>query len=418
MNIWLVTIGEPIPHQNNKLRLHRTGIIAKYISENTNFKVTWWTSDFNHFAKEHIFGKDTFFEPNKNLKIIALHGRGYKSNISMNRLLDHREIAQKFKNEAFKCPIPDIIVSAFPTLGLCQECIAYGKRFNIPVLIDYRDMWPEVFVDIVPNFAKIFAKFTLSYLFLKTKNVFSEAKGIIGITNEFLHLALDKIGRQKNIYDAVFPLAYLCNQYTAKQLDDAKIFWDYKLPRSNKLRISFLGTLGYQYDLDTILHAVQILNIRGQSNFEIILCGSGDKENFLITASKKVIGLHLPGYMSAAQIKVLLSTSDIGICPYNLSQAFLNSIPGKAIEYMSFGVPILSTLKNGELGRLIDKHKIGFHYEHGNPESLADVIENLIKIRVTLPEMKDKILSVFKSNFDADLIYASYVKHLENILTK
>ncbi len=85
---------------------------------------------------------------------------------------------------------------------------------------------------------------------------------------------------------------------------------------------------------------------------------------------------------------------------------------------MSFGLPLLPTLKNGELGRLIDKHHIGFHYDQGSPESLAGEIKNLIKIRRGLPFMKNRILSVYKSKFDADLIYRDYVKHLEKVVSK
>ncbi|MFM7682974.1 MAG: glycosyltransferase [Bacteroidota bacterium] len=416
MNIWLVTIGEPIPHYNNKLRLHRTGIIAKYISENTNHNVTWWTSDFNHFTKNHIFGEDTYFKLSTNFNIIALSCKGYRRNISIDRIIDHKQIAKKFTCKALKSIKPDIIVVAFPTLGLCEACTVLGKEWGIPVLIDYRDMWPEVFVEIVPNFLKPIAKFVFLPLFMKTNKTFSNATGIIGITDGFLKLALDKIKRKKNEYDGVFPLAYLPNQFTPFQLEEAHIFWEKAVPKSDKLRISFLGTLGHQFDFDTILGSVEILNVLGIDNFEIILCGRGDKEKALVDFSKKYKCVYLPGYMSAAQISSLLSTSDIGLCPYNLNEAFLNSIPGKAIEYMSHGVPLLSTLKTGELGRLVDMYDLGFHYEQGNPESLAGVIINLISIKLDLLLMRNRILSVYKSKFDADLIYRDYVNHLEKVV--
>ena len=82
MNIWLITIGEPIPHPKNKLRLHRTGILAKQISASKNHTVTWWTSTFNHFTKQHIYYKDSVVTVNSRLKMIALIGGGYKRNVS------------------------------------------------------------------------------------------------------------------------------------------------------------------------------------------------------------------------------------------------------------------------------------------------------------------------------------------------
>lgn len=415
MNIWLVTIGEPIPHESNTLRLHRTGIISRYISEFTNHHVTWWTSDFNHFSKEHIFGEDTIFSPSNNLKIVAIHGRGYKRNISIDRIIDHKQISDKFKLMALNQPKPDIIVAAFPTLGLCFESLSLGEKWNIPVVIDYRDMWPEVFVEYAPKSLKKLIKAVLNPLFLKTNLVFRRANGIISITDEFLNLALLKIPRVRDNNDNVFPLAYLGNQFSQLQLENARQFWSKMLPRSKKLRISFLGTLGHQFDFDTIISAVKILNEKGEDNFEIVLCGSGDKEMELLASSKNVRGLYLPGYMSAAQIKALLDESDIGLCPYNTNEAFLSSIPGKAIEYLSFGLPILSTLEFGELGRMVNKFGLGFHYECGNPISLAEKISSIIENQQNIITMRDKILSVFKEMFDADVIYSRYVEHLENV---
>ena len=53
MKIWIITIGEPIIHKHNALRIHRSGLLAKYISENTSHEVVWWTSLYNHFTNKY-----------------------------------------------------------------------------------------------------------------------------------------------------------------------------------------------------------------------------------------------------------------------------------------------------------------------------------------------------------------------------
>ena len=118
-----------------------------------------------------------------------------------------------------------LLLLTFPTLGLCEAAVEYGKKQNIPVIIDYRDMWPEVFVDILPKKMRLFGRIALFQLFSKTRNVFSKADGLIGITEEFLNLGLKKIGRQKHKMDAVFPLAYLENQFSESQLEEADKYW-------------------------------------------------------------------------------------------------------------------------------------------------------------------------------------------------
>jgi glycosyltransferase involved in cell wall biosynthesis len=416
MNIWLVTIGEPIPHKENQLRLHRTGIIANIIATRTNHTLTWWTSDFNHFEKVHIYGKDEIVKITSSYNLVALHGRGYKKNISIDRIYDHSEIAHKFKSKALRFTPPDIIVVSFPTLGLCEVSIELGKKWNIPVIIDYRDMWPEVFLEIVPKFLRPLFKLPLLPLFLKTKEVFKNATGLIGITEEFLNLGLQKIGRARNKFDEVFPLAYLANQFNDSQFNEATLYWNNFLPRTDKLRIIFIGTLGHQFDLETIVKAIELLQKKGIDDYEVILCGSGDKEEYLISSSERLTNLYLPGYISAAQIKSLLLNADIGLCPYNINEAFLSSIPGKAIEYMSAGLPILTTLEHGELGKLCKAHEFGFFYSLYSGTSLANSIEHLISIKKELSLKQAEIKSLYLSKFEAENVYIKYIQHLEKIV--
>ena len=133
-NIWLITIGEPIPHSENKLRLHRTGILAKQISASKNHTVTWWTSAFNHFTKQHIYNEDSVVEVNSRLKMIALYGGGYKRNVSFSRIRDHKQIAEKFIKLAQHQNKPDIILASFPTLGLCEAAVEYAKGKTASIL--------------------------------------------------------------------------------------------------------------------------------------------------------------------------------------------------------------------------------------------------------------------------------------------
>lgn len=410
MKIWLITIGEPIPHPGNKLRLHRTGILAKQISEAGKHEVTWWTSAFNHFTKEHIFEADTRVKVNDNLTMIALKGIGYKRNISIQRIKDHQQITEKFIKLTKAESKPDILVAAFPTLGLCGAAILYGKQNNIPVLIDYRDMWPEVFVDILPLKLQTLGKLALFHLFSKTRKVFAEATGIIGITDQFLNIALSKVRRERIPLDGVFPLGYLENQFTETELAEAVLYWQNKGLANNVKRICFFGTLGYQFDLETVIKAAHLPNT---SSYEFILCGTGDKVEELKKLNDGHPNVVFPGYMSAAQIKALMLISDYGLCPYIPKEAFLNSIPGKAIEYFSSGLPIVTTLGAGTLGQFVTSHEIGVNYEAFNSESLLDSLKNLDNI--ASQKMKLNISELYNVNFSSETVYSKYLNHVEKV---
>lgn len=56
MNIWLVTIGEPLPIDEGNYRLLRVGILANLLVKK-NHNVIWWTSTFNHIEKKTLFSR-------------------------------------------------------------------------------------------------------------------------------------------------------------------------------------------------------------------------------------------------------------------------------------------------------------------------------------------------------------------------
>jgi glycosyltransferase involved in cell wall biosynthesis len=416
MDIWLITIGEPIPSENNSLRMHRTGIFARIIGESNAHSVTWWTSTFSHSLKQHLFSKDEHIKINDNFNLIVLKGCGYSRNISISRIIDHAQIARKFRKYARKESKPDVIVVAFPTLGLCEAAIEYANVYDIPVLLDYRDMWPDVFLDIIPKPLKSLGRFFLDPLYKRTNKVFKNATGLIGITDEFLKIGLEKASRNVNGYDAIFPLAYLKNQFTSEDFENAWKFWrEIGVVKDEKLlTICFFGTLGYQFDLDTVLEAAKVLD-NVNANVRFILCGSGDKLESYKKNSSELTNVIFPGYMGAAQIAALLRISDLGLCPYYPKQAFLNSIPGKAIEYMSSNVPLLSTLGEGILGDLIKRNNIGFNYTSGSKDSLVETIRFINHNRSNLQEMHVRIETLYKSKFDAVEVYNHYLTHLKYV---
>ena len=210
MNIWLVTIGEPVPLSSWPSRpgLHRTGFLAQFLAKGGH-RVLWWTSAFDHFHKTHIAKKDETVEREANLRIRLLRGRGYQRNVSLARLRDHAEIARKFAFEAERERLPDLIVSALPTIDLSAACTDFGMRHDVPVALDMRDMWPDIFVDTAPGPARpAGACSALQPMFRQARRACAGASAITGITEAFVDWGVQRGGRQRSPLDRAFPLGY------------------------------------------------------------------------------------------------------------------------------------------------------------------------------------------------------------------
>ena len=151
-NIWVVAVGEPVPVEAGASdRLHRAGYLAHFLAEHGH-RVTWWTSTFDHFRRKHLFDADHSLAINDRLDIRLLHGCGYRSNVSLARIRDHAQIARHFAAAArAEERRPDIIVAALPTIELCLEAARFGKEHGIPVIADMRNMWPDIFLEVLPK---------------------------------------------------------------------------------------------------------------------------------------------------------------------------------------------------------------------------------------------------------------------------
>ena len=252
-------------------------------------------------------------------------------------------------------------------------------------------MWPEVYVDLFPGLLKNVAKILFYPLFYKANKIFKNATGVIGITSQFLDEGLKKANRQKITLIMYFRWFINKLTITTRILKMQKIIGVIKLIcLIKKLRICYFGAIGFQSNWESIIDSIKLIN-ENNLNVEFIICGTGDKLDELKNKSKNLNGIYFPGFINSAQIEVLMNHSDLGLCAYYPKQNYMESIPGKAVEYMYGGLKIISTLEEGKLGKFIKENNLGYHYNHDNSNELFLVIKEALKNK----KMKKIVSKIF-----------------------
>ena len=206
MKIWLITIGEPLPISCD-VRLLRTGIFANYLHK-IGHDLIWWTSTFNHIQKKHVTDRTKQKELTDRFKLILLKGSGYKKNISLARLYDHHILGRKFTKFSKIEERPDIILCSFPSIELASEAVKYGQKYNVPVVVDIRDLWPDIFVNALPMALQCAGKLLLLPLFRLSDSTLKNCTAITGVSENYMQWGLRKACREKNDFDRVFHLGY------------------------------------------------------------------------------------------------------------------------------------------------------------------------------------------------------------------
>ena len=143
MRVWLIHIGETLPIEPGKERKLRMALFAETLAD-LGHEIVWWASTFDHTYKKHIHDVETQIKLTANVTLYLLHGIGYRRNVSLLRLLDHYQLARHFQRAAPNLPAPDVILCTVPTVELAAAAVAFGRGRNIPVVVDVRDLWPDI----------------------------------------------------------------------------------------------------------------------------------------------------------------------------------------------------------------------------------------------------------------------------------
>lgn len=414
MKFWLVKTGEPLPSAHRNLeRMHRTGQLGEILASRGH-SVTWWTSTFDHYGRRQLYAEDTDYCWHDNITIRMLHGCGYQRNVSFSRMREHRVIAAKFAVRARQDTPPDIIYCAYPTIEFSVEAVRYGAEVGIPVVLDIRDLHPDIFADVFPRWARPLAKIWLVRAKWRSELACSGATAISGVTEEFRNWGLQRAGRSCTEWDRWFPFGYQSRMPQVADREKAEKFWDNLGVRSDdSFRVCFIGTIGRTLDLDQVISAA--FHVAENTRIHFVLCGAGERLFHYQRLAKNLTNVVFPGRINAAQIYVLMRRCSVGLDPLPDRFDFLASINNKAIEYMSGRLPVVSCPDRGVLAEMLSAQGCGISWKAGSGVDLARVLTSLSQAPEVVEHMSAQATRVFDERYKAEIVYGEMASHLERL---
>jgi glycosyltransferase involved in cell wall biosynthesis len=416
MNIWLVTVGEPLPIDSGSQRLLRAGLLGELLAQNGH-QVTWWTSSFDHVRKCHRVNDDQVVAIKNNYTIRLLHGRGYARNVSVARLIDHWQIAQKFRRLSHTLDRrPDVVLCSFPPVELSAEAVRFGAEFGVPVALDIRDLWPDIFLNLAPPPLRPLARAILWPYFRLAKYALRHADAVLAVNEPFVDWGINSGRRARSAFDHAFPMAYPSRDPASDEQKRAVEFWSrFGVSQADgSFKIIFAGTIGRQFELEPVIEAAKAL---AGSNFKFILCGTGDRFDHIRMLAHAVPNVIMPGWVGAAEIWALMRLAQVGLAPYHDEESFTHSLPNKSLEYLSAGLPVVSSLP-GALARLLADNRCGITYANRDARELRAALEMLRNNPKLRAAMGQNAKLVFETDYRAENVYAKMIAHLEALAAR
>jgi glycosyltransferase involved in cell wall biosynthesis len=305
--------------------------------------------------------------------------------------------------------LPEVIVIAFPPISTAYEVLRWAEKKNIPVIIDIIDPWPEVFITHLNNATKLLAKTFIFPLRNKVAYIFNHTQAIAAISNQYLDWA-------KTYNEAIPNTAcfYPAIQFEEmeKQLENAA-----KKTKKNKdvLKVIYAGSLGFSYDIPTILKAAAILEEKYSDTIQFAIAGEGPQKTLIEEYLLNHSNLEYLGRLPKEQLMEEYYKADIGMTQH--IKGATQSVTYKLFDLLGCGLPIMNSLESEMKAIILDNH-VGFH---NAPEDAVQLAANIVQChddRVLLEEMKKNALKLTAQEGDSVVVYAKALDYIERIAQK
>lgn len=405
--VWLVASGELIEGIDGASRPLRAGLLARALVGH-GCTVTWWSSRFNHFTKSHRPGPANA-TPMPRLSVRLLDSPGYSRNWSARRIVDHLQLAAGLLRAGKKAKRPDVIVASFPPIELAAAAVRLGRQFGVATVVDVRDLWPDVFRTMAGAERVLGAMAARAYDPLAIWTL-RNATALTSITESMLDWALTKARRQRSGREATFPLAYSSEQPTLEQIEEATAFWRRHGVVEGGPVFCYSGSLNTQVDLDFLIEAHRRVRHAGLDSM-LVICGTGTLAARLHGMLRTTDRVVVPGWVDRAQLWVLLRLCRAGIVPYHRRFDFELSIPNKVIEYLSAGLPVISTLQ-GPTRALLAEQGSGMTVPYGDSTRLAAAMLTLGRSDGEYRTMSEAGRKAHGNSLAAEVVYPQMSRHI------
>lgn len=410
--VWTICDGEPLPIDGDNIRLLRMFILSEELCKQSH-DVTFWTSNYDHFHKKKRHEAPLRIDSGYGFALDLADCWPYKKNASVHRAIHNMVVARsmehRMRTEQKK---PDIIVADLPTIELAELASRLGKEWGIPVVLSVRDLWPDVFYSMLPRPFQRIAPLLFRYYKNKVSKALKSCSGIVGISQGYLDWALDLAKRECGVNDAIIPLGYpLQDDITSKDLTLAKKRLINKGVNFSGQLVSFIGTFGRSYDLETVIEAAN--KFGPEVNIQFILCGDGEMAPVLQKKANDLKSIIFTGWLDRNEIACILSHSTLGLAAY--SKNAKQGLPNKFFEYMSYGLPIINSLA-GEAREEIHANEIGVNYTAGDPEDLFIALTVALMDNDKISKMSLASIERFNRMYHSSIVNSNYIDLIRRVL--
>jgi hypothetical protein len=389
--IWVVKSGEPLMFDSKHERLLRSSTLAHNLPGN-NYEVTYFVDSFNHLKKQFRKIKLSEFE---SVSYKFLNGIGYVKNTSVRRIIHNILISFNFIFKAFKYK-PDLVIVSYPPILLAFSVAIFCYFKKIKYIVDFRDAWPDIFTK--NTFFKSMLFFLLYPIINFTIRNSFKLTGCAPFFKDFITKYSNTFQSKKYTY---IPHTYFSNSDIENKLKSS-------VKNDNKINLIYLGVLSNQRRIGEFIDFYKSYNDNLKMN--LFICGNGDLLEDLKNKYESE-NVFFSGYIDLITMDSYSIDANVGIAPYELNEGFVTNVPNKIIEYLYYGLPIITNLRSNIISNLNQNSSSTVVYNYSNCQDLHEHFDVILNNKNNLTVRKKlEIRKIFKKKFGPDIFIKKFEK--------
>lgn len=405
MNIWFVSQHEAAPVDENAFT--RFNMMARK-ARDRGHGVTFWAPTFSHASKSVRAADDKGVTIEEGYVLELLKIKPYKKHISLNRLKANKMFAKKIGEAFNRYPSkPDVVMLSYPPMILAEYVSKWCEKNNVPLVADLIDPWPDSFLKLMKGYPKFLQNAILAKPRQNLRKTFKRTSAITGIAKARIEWARNYFDGEKRT-EVFYPAIDLKKVTAFREQNKA----EFSAKEKDVLTVIYAGSLGYSYDLPTIVKAAEELE-RRKSPVKVVIAGDGPQKKIVEEYAAKLDNLKYLGRIPKTQLLREYIKADCGLIQHFPKAT--QTVTYKVFDYMSNRLPLLNSL-DSELWGMIEAKELGMNNESGDYKQLADNIESLKESPSLYKRLSDNALEYTKEEGDSYAVYGRTIDLLEELV--
>ncbi|MGI8315798.1 glycosyltransferase family 4 protein [Halobacillus mangrovi] len=289
---------------------------------------------------------------------IKIRNRKYSRSFS-NRLFYYLEMASKMVGNIFRSKKKyDYVFTTSPPIFIAVVGLLAKYKFGAKLILDIRDLWPDSLKGVgVFNYP-----FIINFFHKIEKVLYRKANEIIVNSQGFIdHIT----AQEENVQEK---MTYVPNAAREHEISQSK-------SDSESFKAIYAGNLGLAQDNEMLLHLAERMKER---NVKLTIMGYGYYSHNLKyeMEGRGLDNVNFVHPRTRNECFKLISEHQVGIVTLVDKDVFKTVLPGKIIDYMTCGVPIVGSV-SGFSKQVIEDEDAGFVSETKDADDLIGYVDRL-----------------------------------------